>query len=91
MSHVMLPVEEYNKLIREVTRAECAIKVTKLEYSGQAFLEVTIDPHWLRDVALKKLTADGIYNADEFDIKLPVDMFVGGITIGKLKEPPSEE
>lgn len=87
--YVVLPVDEYAWLVRELEQAREAIKVSKYTYSAPERLEVSIDPDWLHREALLK--AKKKFDLSEYNVKHPDDLLITSVTLAVRNETTSNE
>lgn len=82
---VILPVDEYNKLLRKAELLEHALRIKKL---WDTAVEVELDVATVYPIA-RKLFMDSRYTED-FELIDFDDFYVSGIRIAKKKEPTED-
>lgn len=85
--YVVLPVAEYNDLIRRLHSAECAIKVKPWSFQDKGRLEVHIDPDWLHAMATGQAMR---YDLSKYTVKAPEELYISSVTLA-VQEPTYEE
>lgn len=81
--HVVLPVEEYNKLLEEVHQIKFGIEIRTNEYNNT--LSLIIKPSLAVKIAAEKMK--DVRNSENYDMYDEYDMYISDITIAKLKKP----
>lgn len=87
--YVVLPIGEYNELVRRADAAGNAIKLSRRDYVSTRPIEVEIDKQWLYKLARAKLFEQ--YSAEElskYNIAPSADdLIVLDVAIAHLHEP----
>ena len=92
LGYVVLPVSEYNELLRRADAAFNAIKLCRREYRVDKPIEAEIDKHWLYELIMHKLHMQyghEIYNTHTV-MSDPDDMVLLDVSVAKLKGPDEE-
>lgn len=92
--YVVMPIGEYNEMLRRADAAYNAVTLSRREYSKSKPIEATIDKHWLYKLAMDKLAVEyGMAGALTDYVLTPSadDMVLLDVTLAKLPEPTEDE
>ena len=81
--YVVLPIEEYNKLLEEVHQIKFGTEIRANEYNNT--LSLIINPSLAVKIAAEKMK--DIRNIEKYDMCDEYDMYSSSITVAKLKKP----
>ena len=91
--YVVLPISDYNELLRRADAAYNAITLSRREYTNSKPIEATVDKHWLYRLAMEKLL--DLYSPNDLEgyelTRRPDDLIVFDFTLAKLCKRTQED
>lgn len=90
--YVMLPIDEYNNMLRIADAASNAITLSRRDYHKTKPIEATIDKHWLYRLLMDKLHEQySLRDLAGYEMtRCADDLLVLDITLAKRPEPTEE-
>lgn len=90
--YVMLPIDEYNNLLRIADAASNAVTLSRRDYHKTKPIEATIDKHWLYRLLMDKLHEQySLRDLAGYEMTRSADdLLVLDITLAKLPETTEE-
>lgn len=91
--YVVLPINDYNELLRRADAAYNAVRISRISYMDTKPIEASIDKYWLYDLLMCKLS-DTYTEQDLADYaykQSAEELYVPDITLAERLPVPTEE